>query len=91
MSATASLSDSPRSRRESGWRVHVCFELERGQTVQSGLPPPSVVGPINPGHDRDPQFLARPWQNWSIAVAGVALTIALGVLCGNLEMRAFGL
>lgn len=36
-------------------------------------------------------FRRRRWQNWSIAVAGVALTIALGVLCGNLEMRAFGL
>jgi hypothetical protein len=36
-------------------------------------------------------FRRRRWRNWSIAAAGIALTIALGAVCWNLEMRAFGL
>jgi hypothetical protein len=40
-----------------GWG-HDCFVLEGGQSAERGLAPTSVVGPFDPGHDRDPQLFA---------------------------------
>lgn len=33
------------------------LELDRGESTQSSLSPPAVVGPLNPGHDLQPKFL----------------------------------
>src|SRR5690606_21658580 len=37
---------------------HDGLELDRGQPPESGLPTPPVIGPLDPGHDGDPKFLA---------------------------------
>src|SRR5699024_7797545 len=34
-----------------------CFVLHRRQTTQPGLPPTSVIRPLDPGHDRAPQLI----------------------------------
>lgn len=40
---------------------HDGLELDRGQSAQRGLPSAAVVGPLDPGDDRDSQLLAgRP-------------------------------
>jgi hypothetical protein len=31
------------------------LELDRGEPAESALPPAAVVGPLDPGHDRQPQ------------------------------------
>jgi hypothetical protein len=35
-----------------------CLKLDRGEPAKSSLPAPAVVGPFDPGHDREPQFFA---------------------------------
>ena len=45
------------SRGQSDRRGHDGLVLDRGQPAQPALPPTAVVGPLNPGHDRDPQLL----------------------------------
>ena len=35
-----------------------CFIFDRGESAEAALAKPPVVGPFDPGHDRDAQFLA---------------------------------
>ena len=37
---------------------HDGLELDGGQSSERGLSAPAVVGPFDPGHDRDPELLA---------------------------------
>lgn len=36
------------------------FELDQGQLAERPLPPPAVIGALDPHDDRKPQLLARP-------------------------------
>jgi hypothetical protein len=38
--------------------LHDGFELDGRQPTEAGLTATPVVGPLDPGHDRDPQFFA---------------------------------
>lgn len=49
-----------RSRSLTGWCGHDCFELNRGQSAKRVVLAASVVGPFDPGEDRDPEFVSGP-------------------------------
>lgn len=48
------------SGREAHGRVHDGLVFDGGQSAQTGLPASSVVGPLDPGDDRDAQLLSGP-------------------------------
>lgn len=48
------------SGREAHGRVHDRLVFDGGQSAQTGLPAASVVGPLDPGDDRDPELFSGP-------------------------------
>src|SRR5699024_7786698 len=46
--------------RQADGRVHDGLVLDGGQSAQAGLSASSVVGPLDPGDDRDPQLFSSP-------------------------------
>ena len=46
-------------REVHGW-VHDGLVFDGGQSAQAGLSAASVIGPLDPGDDRDPQLLSGP-------------------------------
>src|SRR5690606_40101023 len=63
-----------------GGLAHDDLELDRGQSCESGLASATVVGPFDPGHDRDPQLLSG---GPSLPVQDVALKQAEEALHGG--------
>ena len=47
------------SREVHGW-VHDGLAFQRGQTAQANLSTAPVVGPFDPGDNRDPQLVTSP-------------------------------
>src|SRR5699024_1030767 len=48
------------SGREAHGRVHDGLVFDGGQSAQAGLPAAAVIGPLDPGNDRDPELLSGP-------------------------------
>jgi hypothetical protein len=46
-----------RSRGPEGRCGHDGLEFDGGQSAEQGLSAASLLGPLDPGHDRDPSFL----------------------------------